>query len=142
MTVPVSGGTADTAATPPASAAAGLADQVAAAVVGCPGVAGLVSGPIATYLAGRTVAGVALREREIEVAISAIYGTPLHPLADRVRAAVWRFAPGYRVDVLVEDVAAGPPAAAVPPRPPGTGPASRAGPSGQRSGGGRRRPRR
>ena len=44
--------------------AAELADQIVAAVIGCPGVAGLtqIPGiPVATYLPGRTVSGVAVR---------------------------------------------------------------------------------
>jgi hypothetical protein len=81
-----------------------LADQVAAAVTGCPSVVRLAEGPVATYLPGRAVRGVALREGEVRVAVVAAYGPPLTDIAEQVRAAVRRAAPGLRVDVMIEDI--------------------------------------
>lgn len=81
-----------------------VADAIAAAVTACPGVAGLASGPVATYLPGRTVAGVAVRDGAVQVAVVARYGQPLAETAEQVRAAASQVAPGRRVDVAVEDV--------------------------------------
>lgn len=81
-----------------------LADQIARAVAGCPGVAGLAAGPIATYLPRRIVPGVAVRDRTIRVAIVARYGFPLIEVADRVRAAVQPQVPGWPVHVRVDDL--------------------------------------
>src|SRR4029077_19759688 len=53
-----------------------LADRIAAAVTGCPGVAGLtqIPGmPVATYLRGRTMSGVAVRPAEVEICVAARY---------------------------------------------------------------------
>lgn len=86
------------------SDAALLADRVAAAVAGCPLVARLAAGPIATYLPGRAVHGVAVREDEVQVAVVAVYGTPLAETVRQVRAAAARSAPGLRIDVTVEDI--------------------------------------
>ena len=81
-----------------------LADGVASAVIGCSGVAGLWQGPVATYLPHRTVPGVALRDGEVSVSVVARYGHRLTEVADEVRAAVRRAAPGRRVDVHIEDI--------------------------------------
>ncbi|WP_239137009.1 hypothetical protein [Sphaerisporangium rufum] len=80
------------------------ADRIAAAVTGCPDVAGLARGPLATYLAGRTVPGVAVRDDAIEVAVVARYGRPLAEIAEQVRAAVAPLAGGRPVDVRVDDI--------------------------------------
>lgn len=81
-----------------------VADAIAAAVTACPGVAGLAAGPVATYLPGRIVAGVAVRDGALQVAVIARYGQPLAETAEQVRAAASRVAPGRRVDVAVEDI--------------------------------------
>lgn len=85
--------------------AGSLADRVAAAVAACPPVARLADGPIATYLPGRTVRGVAVREGEVRIAVVAAYGTPLAETVRQVREAAARTAPGLRIDVTVEDIA-------------------------------------
>lgn len=98
---------------PPASPLAGrdageagqLADRVAVAAAGCPGVAALADGPVATYLPGRTVTGVAVRDTEVQIAVIARYGPPLAEVADQVRAALEPLAPGLRVDVHIDDIA-------------------------------------
>ena len=70
---------------------AGLADRIVAAVTGCAAVAGLTEapgGPVATYLPGRTISGVAVRDGEVEVCVVARYGLPLLEVAEQVRQAV------------------------------------------------------
>ena len=84
-----------------------LADRIAAAVTGCPGVAGLtqIPGmPVATYLPGRTVSGVAVRPAEVEVCVVARYGPPLPQVAAQVRQAVEPLVPGRAVDVVIADI--------------------------------------
>jgi hypothetical protein len=87
---------------------AGLADRIAAAVTGCPDVAGLtqVPGlPVATYLPGRTMSGVAVRPAEVEICVVARYGPPLDKVAEQVRQAVEPLVPGRVVDVVIGDIA-------------------------------------
>lgn len=91
----------DTAGTP-----AQMADQVAAAVLAVPGVAGLHTGAfgeVATYLPGRRVDGVRVRADRCEVHLVLSWGSPVLATADRVRAAVAPLV-GTVVDVSVEDV--------------------------------------
>lgn len=95
-----------TASTDPADAAPSPAEQVAAAALGVPGVAGLHAGSfgeVATYLPGRRVSGVRLRDDSTEVHVTAVMGTPLRELADAVRAAVSPLV-DTPVGVVVEDV--------------------------------------
>jgi hypothetical protein len=82
-----------------------LADAVAATVVACPAVAGLADGPAATYLPGRKVTGVAVRDHVIAVSVIARW-EPLPEVVRQVRAAVVSAAPGRVVDVDVADIAA------------------------------------
>lgn len=91
----------------PLDAVAELADRIAAAVTRCPDVAGLtqVPGmPVATYLPGRTVSGVAVRSGEVEISVVARYGLPLPQVADQVRRAVEPLVPGQVVDVVIADI--------------------------------------
>jgi hypothetical protein len=81
-----------------------MADRIAAAASSVPGVARLMPGPVATYLPGRTVPGVAVRDGEVVVSIAAWYGVSLPQVAEQVRAASRRAAPDLRVDVLIDDV--------------------------------------
>jgi hypothetical protein len=84
-----------------------LADQIAAVVTGCPDVAGLtqIPGiPVATYLPGRTVSGVAVRAGEVEVSVVARYGRPLKEIAGQVRLVVAPLVPGRVVDVVIADI--------------------------------------
>jgi hypothetical protein len=80
------------------------ADAVAAAVRGCSAVARLAAGPVATYLPGRLVPGVAIRGGDVTVAVVARYGPPLPQVAADVRAAVRRVDPELRVEVMIEDI--------------------------------------
>lgn len=81
-----------------------LADRIAAAVVACPGVAGLAEGPVATYLPGRAVHGVAVMSRSVEVAVVARHGPPLAEVASEVRAAVAGIVVGVPIDVTITDL--------------------------------------
>jgi hypothetical protein len=104
----------------PLDQVAELADRIAAAVTRCPDVAGLTQNPgvpVATYLPGRTVSGVAVRPAEVEICVVAYYGPPLVRVAAQVRQAVEPLAPGRVVDVVIGDIApprAAPEAAAAP----------------------------
>jgi len=89
-------------------------EVVAAAVLACPAVARLSGGAFgaaATYLPGRRVTGVVVREdaagglADLAVHVVAHYGTPMTEVAGQVRAAVAAAAPGARTDVHVDDVA-------------------------------------
>lgn len=87
--------------------AAALADRIAAAVTRCPDVAGLtqIPGmPVATYLPGRTVSGVAVRSEEVEICVVARIGPPLPQVAAQVRQAVEPLVPGRVVDVVIADI--------------------------------------
>ena len=84
-----------------------LADLIAAAVIRCPDVAGLtqIPGvPVATYLPGRTVSGVAVRAGEVQVCVVARYGLPLPEIAAEVRRAVAPLVPDRVVDVVIADI--------------------------------------
>ena len=81
-----------------------LADRIAAAVAGCPAVAALADGPVGTYLPGRTVPGVAVRDGLVVVAVVARLGRQLAEAAGQVRAAVAGVAPGLAVDVYIDDI--------------------------------------
>jgi len=84
-----------------------LADRIAAAVTRCPDVAGLTQVPdmpVATYLPGRTVSGVAVRPAEVEICVVARYGPPLPQVAAQVRQAVEPLVPGRAVDVVIADI--------------------------------------
>lgn len=85
-----------------------LADRVATAVLGVEGVSGLHGGSfgeVATYLPGRRVTGVRLREDGSDVHVTIGLGARVPDVATRVREAVGAVAPGS-VEVVVEDVAA------------------------------------
>jgi hypothetical protein len=83
-----------------------LADEIARAVEGCSGVAALARGTVATYLPGRVVTGVAVRDTEVEVAVVARYGRRMAELAADVRAAVTPLAPGRPIHVRIDDLEA------------------------------------
>ena len=81
-----------------------LAARVAAAVAGCPGVAGLRDGPVGTYLPGQVVTGVALRDGSVVVAVTVTASRPLAETAQQIRACLAGVVPGWSVDVLIEDI--------------------------------------
>lgn len=83
-----------------------LADLVAAAVTRVPGVAGLHAGTFgeaATYLPGRRVNGVRLREDVTEVHVTLVYGVPVLEAAERIRSAVTPLV-DTPIEVSVEDI--------------------------------------
>jgi hypothetical protein len=85
-----------------------LADLIAATAASCQDVAGLIQNPgipVATYLRGRTVSGVAVRPAEVEISVVARYGPPLAQVAAQVRQAVEPLVPGRAVDVFIGDIA-------------------------------------
>jgi hypothetical protein len=91
----------------PLDEVAELADRIATTVTRCPDVAGLTQNPgipVATYLPGRTVSGVAVRPGEIEICVVARYGLPLPLVAEQVRRAVEPLVPGRVVDVVIGDI--------------------------------------
>jgi hypothetical protein len=81
-----------------------FADRIADAVAGCPAVASLAAGPVATYMPGRRVAGVAIHDTDVQIAVVARYGPPLTEVAAQVRAAVAPLLPGLRIDVHIDDI--------------------------------------
>ncbi|WP_222710282.1 hypothetical protein [Quadrisphaera setariae] len=87
-------------------------DVVAAAVLAVPGVAALHSGPlggVATFLPGRRVAGVALREDGTSVHLVLETTTDIRATAQAVHRAVEALGPAVApqpVHVHVEDLAA------------------------------------
>ncbi len=92
-------------------AVAELADRIAAAVTGCPDVAGLTQipgSPVATHLRGRTVSGVAVRPAAVEICVVARYGPPLPQVAAQIRQAVAPLVPGRVVDVVIADITSPP----------------------------------
>jgi uncharacterized alkaline shock family protein YloU len=83
-----------------------MAVAIADAVTSCPGVASLSSGElgeVATYLVGRRVIGIRLRD-SIEVHVVGRYGTTVDSLAHQIRTAVQQVAPGPEVDVYIDDL--------------------------------------
>lgn len=82
------------------------AEVVAEAALGCTAVAGLDDSGVGTYLPGRRVSGVVLRDDLVEVSVVLRWdgSTPLPELAERVRQAVQPVAGGRPVDVVVADV--------------------------------------
>lgn len=83
-----------------------LADLVAAAVMSVPGVAGLHTGSfgeVATYLPGRRVNGVRLRQETTEVHVTLVYGVPVLETAEKIRLAVTALV-ATAVEVSIEDI--------------------------------------
>lgn len=82
-------------------------EQVAAAALGCPLLAGLTSGhfdEVATHLRGRRVRGVRAVDGEIEIHVVARWGVPLPKVADAVRMAVAPVVQSTPVAVFVDDI--------------------------------------
>lgn len=83
-----------------------LADVVAAAVRAVPGVAALHSGmfgEVGTYLPGRRVRGVRLRETGSDIHVTLYFGVSVRAVAEQVRQVVAALVPGP-VHVTVQDV--------------------------------------
>jgi len=94
--------------TPAAEPARDPAEVIATAVLATPGVEALhpgAFGEVATYLPGRRVVGVRLRDPGCEVHVTLAWGAPVLATSDSVRAAVAALVTGGPIDVVVEDVA-------------------------------------
>ncbi|QCW49434.1 hypothetical protein FE634_01610 [Nocardioides dongxiaopingii] len=92
--------------TPADAAGSEPADRVAAAVLAVAGVDGLhggAHGEVATYLPGRRVVGVRLRDPGCAVHVVLAWGVPIAGTAELVRRAVNGLVAGP-VDVTIEDV--------------------------------------
>jgi hypothetical protein len=84
-------------------------DAVARAVRSCPGVDDLATGArgsVATYLPGRTVAGVAVAQDHVTIQLRSRWGVPTDTVAGQVRSAVAALVGPRRVDVVIADIAA------------------------------------
>ena len=84
------------------------AEDIAAAVSAAPGVAALSGGRlggVGTYLPGRRVTGVVLRDNDLEVHSVGRYGVPVAEIAAEVRRAVEPYAGERTVHVIIEDLA-------------------------------------
>jgi hypothetical protein len=84
------------------------ADQIATAVSALPGVAALSGGRlggVGTYLPGRRVTGVVLREDDLEVHVVGRYGVPVAQIAAEVRQAAEPYVGDRTVHVIIEDLA-------------------------------------
>jgi hypothetical protein len=84
------------------------AEQIATAVSALPGVAALSGGRlggVGTYLPGRRVTGVVLREDDLEVHVVGRYGVPVAEIAAEVRQAAEPYVGDRTVHVIIEDLA-------------------------------------
>jgi hypothetical protein len=84
------------------------AEQIAAAVGASPEVASLSGGRlggVGTYLPGRRVTGVVIRDDELEVHVVGRFGVPVAEIAAAVRRAVEPYADDRTVHVIIEDLA-------------------------------------
>lgn len=82
-------------------------DAVAERARRCRSVARISSGPfgeVATYLPGRRVPGVRLRDGRLEIHVVACWGAEVPELAGEVRKAVRPVAGEVPIDVHVDDV--------------------------------------
>ena len=82
-------------------------DAVAAAVRGCPGVSGLDGGPfsgVASYLPGRRVEGIMIRDGRVTVQIRSRWAVPAPPLAAVITAALVPLTGNRPVDVVIADI--------------------------------------
>jgi hypothetical protein len=99
---------------PPGSAVPGAAvidgvdvDDVAAAVLGCAGVAGLDGGrfgEVTSYLPGRRVPGVVVSGGRVRVQIRSRWGVPAPDLAARITAVLAPLSGRRPVDVVIADI--------------------------------------
>ena len=82
-------------------------DAVAAAVRGCAGVSGLDGGQyggVATYLPGRTVQGIVVRDGRVRVQVRSAWGVEAPRLADLITTALAPLTGGCPVDVVIADI--------------------------------------
>ena len=116
---------------PPADSASGSAvidgidvDAVAVAVRACPGVSGLDGGPFsgaASYLPGRKVEGIVIRDGRVIVQIRSRWAVPAPELAAMITAMLAPLTGNRPVDVVIADID-DPPGAPAPSAPAGVAP--------------------
>ena len=83
-------------------------EDIAAAASAAPGVASLSGGRLAgvgTYLPGRRVTGVVIRDDDLEVHVIGRYGVPVAEIAAGLRQAVEPYTGDRTVHVITEDLA-------------------------------------
>ena len=87
------------------------AEQVAAAVARCPAVSrmsGGMVGEVATYLPGRRIPGVVIRQApsgpEVSVHVVGWYGPTMSEIAREVDSAIHSVLPGHRVHITIDDL--------------------------------------
>jgi hypothetical protein len=115
---------------PPADTAARSAvidgidvDAVAAAVRACSGVSGLDGGPfsgVASYLPGRKVEGIVVRDGRVIVQVRSRWAVPAPELAAVITAMLAPLTGNRPVDLVIADID-DPPGAPTPGAPPGPG---------------------
>ncbi len=82
-------------------------DAVGAVVRGCPGVSGLDGGPfsgVASYLPGRKVEGIMVRDGRVIVQIRSRWAVPAPELAAVITAALGPLTGNRPVDVVIADI--------------------------------------
>lgn len=82
-------------------------EAVSAAAAGCPDVSGLDSGrfgEVASYLPGRQVPGVAVRDDSVLIQVRSRWGVPAAELLGQVTAAVSPFTGHRRVELVIGDI--------------------------------------
>jgi hypothetical protein len=82
-------------------------DAVAAAVLGCAGVAGLDGGRFgeaASYLPGRKVTGVVVSDGRVKVQIRSRWGAPVPELAALITTVLMPLTGSRPVDVVIADI--------------------------------------
>jgi hypothetical protein len=97
---------------PPAQPAAAVIDginveAVSAAAAGCAGVSALDSGrfgEVASYLPGRQVPGVVVREESVLVQVRSRWGVPAADLLGQIIAAVTPITGHRRVELVIGDI--------------------------------------
>jgi hypothetical protein len=83
------------------------AEMIAGVVRRCAGVSALDGGPygeVATYLPGRKVAGVVIRDGQVTVQVRAAWGVPAPELAARITTVVSPLAGRRLIDVVIADI--------------------------------------
>ncbi|ASU86444.1 hypothetical protein CDO52_25960 [Nocardiopsis gilva YIM 90087] len=86
-----------------------MAREIANRVRGLSEVVDLSAGAFrttATFTPGDRIEGVSVRENAVAIGVVLRCGRPIPEVAEEIRALVAPMAPGRRVDVSVEDVAA------------------------------------
>jgi hypothetical protein len=96
-------------------------DAVAAAARACPGVSGLDGGPfsgVASYLPGRKIEGIVVRDGRVTVQVRSRWAVPAPELAAVITAMLAPLTGNRPVDVVIADID-DPPAAPAPSAPAG-----------------------